>query len=290
MSKAITLKEGYVLSKKTKSALLGLGLVLPSFLTLLVLVIYPVALAVMESFQNESDVLTLENYIYIFTEPLVLQNIRHTLVVTVISCLLILGISYILAIYLNFSHSIFSKIINKLYFIPLFIPGVIAIYGFINFYRDNGWVARMIGENNMPSIIYDMKGLLMINIWFNIPFTTMLLLSALQAIPNSVIESAKDAGASKLRLFIHFILPLSYKTMLVAVTFLFMGLIGSFTAPFLIDRNAPQMLGVSMQQHFSVYNEIGQSSALAVFMFLLCSIVGYIYIQNNMKKSKKDMF
>ncbi|MGG4469415.1 sugar ABC transporter permease [Paenibacillus alvei] len=278
------------MKKKTKLAVLGIGLVMPSFLTLLILVIYPVALAIMESFQNEVDAFSLENYQYIFTEPLILQSIQHTLVITFISCFLTLGLSYILAIYLNFSNSIFSKIINKLYFIPLFIPGVIAIYGFLNFYRDNGWVARIIGEGNMPSIIYDMKGLLMINVWFNIPFTTMLLLSALQAIPRSVIESAKDTGASKLRLFIHFIFPLSYKTMLVALTFLFMGLIGSFTAPFLIDRNAPQMLGVSMQQHFSVYNEIGQSSALAVFMFVLCSIVGYVYIQNNMKKSKKDLF
>lgn len=290
MSRDIVLKESFAVKKKTKMAVLGIGLVMPSFLTLLVLVIYPVTLAIMESFQNEDNVFSLDNYKYIFTEPLILQNIKHTLVVTFISCILTLGASYLLAIYLNFSKSIFSKIINKLYFIPLFIPGVIAIYGFINFYRDNGWVARIIGENNMPSIIYDMKGLLMINVWFNVPFTTMLLLSALQAIPNSVIESAKDAGASKIRLFIHFILPLSYKTMLVALTFLFMGLIGSFTAPFLIDRNAPQMLGVSMQQHFSVYNEIGQSSALAVFMFLLCSIVGYFYIHNNMKESKKDMF
>ncbi|WP_437828291.1 ABC transporter permease [Niallia taxi] len=290
MSREVALKESFVIQKKTKLAVLGIGLVMPSFLTLLVLVIYPVALAIMESFQNEEDVFSLENYQYIFTEPLILQSIQHTLVITFISCFLTLGLSYILAIYLNFSNSIFSKIINKLYFIPLFIPGVIAIYGFLNFYRDNGWVARIIGENNVPSIIYDMKGLLMINVWFNIPFTTMLLLSALQAIPRSVIESAKDTGASRLRLFIHFILPLSYKTMLVALTFLFMGLIGSFTAPFLIDRNAPQMLGVSMQQHFSVYNEIGQSSALAVFMFVLCSIVGYVYIQNNMKKSKKDMF
>ncbi|MFP7472504.1 sugar ABC transporter permease [Niallia taxi] len=290
MSREVALRESYVMKKKTKLAVLGIGLVMPSFLTLLVLVIYPVALAIMESFQNEEDAFSLENYQYIFTEPLILQSIQHTLVITFISCFLTLGLSYILAIYLNFSNSIFSKIINKLYFIPLFIPGVIAIYGFLNFYRDNGWVARIIGEGNMPSIIYDMKGLLMINVWFNIPFTTMLLLSALQAIPRSVIESAKDTGASKLRLFIHFMFPLSYKTMLVALTFLFMGLIGSFTAPFLIDRNAPQMLGVSMQQHFSVYNEIGQSSALAVFMFVLCSIVGYVYIQNNMKKSKKDLF
>ncbi|UFT99045.1 ABC transporter permease subunit [Radiobacillus kanasensis] len=278
------------MSKKVKTRLLGLGLVMPSFLTLLVLVIYPVSISIRESFQDENNAFSLSNYIYIFTEPLILQNMRHTIFVTIISCLFVLTIAYLIAIYLRFSKSIISKWINKLYFIPMFIPGVIAVYGFINFYRDNGWVARIVGEGNLPSIIYDVKGLVLINIWFNIPFTTMLLVAALESIPNSIIESARDAGARKLQIFTKFIFPLSYRTMLVAITFLFMGMVGSFTAPFLIDRNAPQMLGVSMQQHFSVFNEIGQSSSLAVFMFVLCSFVGYFYIRSNMNHSKKDSF
>ncbi|GAB2566770.1 ABC transporter permease [Gracilibacillus alcaliphilus] len=275
--------------KQWKSALLGLGLVMPSFLILLVLVMYPVWSSIKTSFTGADDQFTFEHYQYIFTEPLILNNIRHTLIVTVLSCLLVLIIAYSIAIYLRFSQSTVARWINKTYLIPMFIPGVIAVYGFINFYRDNGWVARIIGEEYMPAIIYNVKGLLMINIWFNIPFTTMLLISALQSIPNSIIEGAKDAGANQWRLFWHFILPLSYRTMLVALTFLFMGIVGSFTAPFLIDRNAPQMLGVSMQQHFSVFNEIEQSSSLAVFMFLLCSIVGCFYIYSNIKESKKEL-
>ncbi|WP_067838934.1 ABC transporter permease [Amphibacillus sediminis] len=277
------------MTKKWKSAILGLGLVMPSFLILLVLVMYPVWSSIKTSFTGADGQFTFEHYIYIFTEPLILNNIRHTLTVTILSCSLVLIIAYSIAIYLRFNQSPIAKWINRTYLIPMFIPGVIAVYGFINFYRDNGWVARMIGEEYMPSIIYNVKGLLMINIWFNVPFTTMLLISALQAIPNSIIEGAKDAGANQWRLFWHFILPLSYRTMLVALTFLFMGIIGSFTAPFLIDRNAPQMLGVSMQQHFSVFNAIEQSSSLAVFMFLLCSIVGYFYIYSNIKGSKKEL-
>lgn len=279
----------FTMTKKWKSTLLGLGLVMPSFLILLVLVMYPVWSSIKTSFTSDEGQFTFEHYIYIFTEPLILDNIRHTLIVTVLSCLFVLFIAYSIAIYLRFSQGTIAKWINKTYLIPMFIPGVIAVYGFINFYRDNGWVARIIGEEYMPSIIYNVKGLLMINIWFNIPFTTMLLISALQAIPNSIIEGAKDAGANQWRLFWHFILPLSYRTMLVALTFLFMGIVGSFTAPFLIDRNAPQMLGVSMQQHFSVFNAIEQSSSLAVFMFLLCSIVGYFYISSNIKGSKKEL-
>ncbi|MNC95224.1 hypothetical protein D3C83_122940 [compost metagenome] len=78
-------------------------------------------------------------------------------------------------------------------------------------------------------------------------------------------------------------MPLSYKTLLVSLTFVFMGVIGSFTAPFLVGPNAPQMLGVAMEQIFGVYQEEEQASALAVFMFLLCSAMGYFYIRSMIK-------
>jgi ABC-type spermidine/putrescine transport system permease subunit I len=170
--------------------------------------------------------------------------------------------------------------------IPLFIPSVIASYGLISMWGNHGWLSRFllpfIGDH-FPRVIFDMKGIILANLWFNIPFTTMLLTSALAGISNSVIESAKDVGAGKLTVFFKLILPLSYKTMLVGVTFVFMGVIGSFTAPYLIGPNAPQMLGVSMEQIFSVYQETEQASAQAVFMFLLSSVMGYFYIRSMIK-------
>lgn len=271
---------------KRKQSIVGIAMVMPSFLSLLLLVIWPVITSVKASLTLDDGTFSFEHYRYVLTEPMMLDNIKHTLIVTVLSSLLVLIVSYAIAIYLRFTRSVFARWLSKVYFIPLFVPGIIAIYGFINLYRDNGWIARIIGKENLPAIIYDLKGLLMMNMWFNIPFTTMLLVSALSAIPDSVIESAKDVGAKKLRIFYHFILPLSYRTMLVGLTFLFMGIIGSFTAPFLIDKNAPQMLGVSMQQHFSVYNEIGQASSIAVIMFILSAGVGYVYIRSMMKEER----
>ncbi len=265
-------------------------MVMPSFLILLFLVIYPVFLSIKESFTGANEQLSLENYLYLFTEPFMVSNIVYTLFITIVSSILVLGISYGIACYLRFSKGWMVNMINRLYLIPIFIPGVIAVYGFINFYRDNGWVSRFIGKSAMPSIIYDTPGLILSNIWFNIPFTTMLLVSALSDIPDSMIESAKDVGVKKWQIFTKFLLPLTYKTLLVGITFVFMGIVGSFTAPFLIGKNAPQMLGVSMQQHFSNYNEVGQASAIAVFLFILCAIVGSFYIRSNLKTSKKGSF
>ncbi|WP_025715994.1 ABC transporter permease [Paenibacillus sp. 1-18] len=275
------------MSSSSKRGMLGLALVIPSFLILLVVVIVPILYAVKESLIDQHGTgYGLANYIRLFTEPAMRRNIIYTINVTLVSTALTLVISYALAIYLRFGRGAVVKWIGRLYFIPMFVPGVIATYAIITMYGNHGWAARLLlplGIETIPRIIYDYKGLVLANLWFNIPFATMLLSSALASIPNAVVESARDAGASTLQLFSCFILPLSCKTMWVAVTFIFMGIMGSFTAPFLIGANSPQVLGVAMQQVFSSYQETHTASAMAVFMFLLCSFMGYFYIRTMVK-------
>ncbi|KRE34126.1 ABC transporter permease [Paenibacillus sp. Soil724D2] len=271
------------MSKQMKMGILGLLLVIPSFLLLFVTVVIPIIISFKESFTNKSGGYDLSNYTYLFTDKLMRSNIIFTLEVTIISVILVLIISYALAAYMRFNNGTMVKWIRNMYMIPIFIPSVIATYGLIQLLGNHGWVSRMlllVNGGEMPRIIFDMKGIIIANLWFNIPFTTMLLGSALSAVPNSVIESAKDVGARRLQIFVRFILPLTYKTLLVAITFVFMGVIGSFTAPFLIGPNAPQMLGVSMEQVFGVFQEKQLAAAIAFFTFLLCSVMGYFYIRS----------
>jgi putative spermidine/putrescine transport system permease protein len=271
------------MSKQMKMGILGLLLVIPSFLLLFVTVVIPIIISFKESLTNKSGGYDLSNYTYLFTNKLMRSNIIFTLEVTIVSVILVLIISYALAAYMRFNNGTMVKWIRNMYMIPIFIPSVIATYGLIQLLGNHGWVSRillLVNGGEMPRIIFDMKGIIIANLWFNIPFTTMLLGSALSAVPNSVIESAKDVGARRLQIFVRFILPLTYKTLLVAVTFVFMGVIGSFTAPFLIGPNAPQMLGVSMEQVFGVFQEKQLAAAIAFFTFLLCSVMGYFYIRS----------
>jgi ABC-type spermidine/putrescine transport system permease subunit I len=275
------------MKKELKMGILGLLLVIPSFLVLFVIVVIPIILSFIESLKNKSGSFDLSNYQGLFTDKLMLSNIIFTLKVTIISVILVMLISYALAVFMRFSNGVMVDWIRRLYMIPIFIPGVIATYGLINLLSDHGWLSRfmlLLHLGTLPRIIFDIKGIIIASLWFNIPFTTMLLSSALSGISDSVIESAKDVGAGKIMIFFRLILPLSYKTLLVAVTFVFMGVIGSFTAPFLIGPNAPQMLGVSMDQIFSVFQEKEQAAALAFFTFFLCSGMGYFYIRTMVKE------
>lgn len=268
--------------KEVKQAIGGLIMVSPSFVLLLVIVVIPIVQSFVTSLGNGEGGYDLSRYQFLFTDKGMRANIFFTLKVTLVSCALVLLVSYSLALYMRFSSGKLVDWIRKTYMIPLFIPGVIATYGLMNLLGNHGWLARLLLPLGieLPRLIFDEKGIVIANIWFNIPFATMLLSSALTGIPASIIESARDTGAGKLRIFLRFIFPLSYKTFLVALTFVFMGVIGSFTAPFLLGPNAPQMLGVSMQQVFGVFQEREQAAAMAFFTFLLCSVLGYFYIRS----------
>lgn len=270
------------MTKERKQALLGLIMVAPSLLLLIVVVVLPIVQSFVESLRNDAGGYDLGHYEALFTDKGMRMNILFTLRITLISCALVLAISYALALHLRFGSGRMTAWIRRTYMIPMFIPGVIATYGLMNLLGNHGWLSRLLLPLGitLPRIVFDEKGLIIANLWFNIPFSTMLLGSAIAAIPASVIESARDIGAGRLGIFLRIIFPLSYKTFLVALTFNFMGIIGSFTAPFLMGQNSPQMLGVAMEQVFGVFQEREQAAAIAVFTFLLCAALGFFYIRS----------
>lgn len=271
------------MNKATKQTIVGLLMVIPSFLLLFGLVIIPIIESINVSFHTKDGLFTFANYESLFKQKALRNNILFTIHLSVISTLLVLVISLFLGIYLRFEKGAMANWIRKLYYIPLFIPSVIGSYGLINMYGNHGWLAsflQLFTDSPFPRIIYDANGIILAFLWFNIPFATMLISSALSGIPSSVIESARDVGAGRIQVLFKIILPMCSKTVLVAATFVFISLIGSFTAPFLIGPNAPQMLGVAMQQIFTTYLDVNLAAALSVVMFLICSVMGYFYIRS----------
>jgi ABC-type spermidine/putrescine transport system permease subunit I len=272
----------------------GLALVLPSFLVICLLVVYPITRSVALSFTDPATKsFSLVNYRQIFSEPFMVGNIKYTLVVVAITVAIVGVMSYLLSLYLTFTDSPFSRLIAKLYIIPRFIPTIVAVYAILNVIKDTGALNRIVlawfGVDWKPSLMYTQKGIILSNVWFNIPFSTMLISAGLQGIPRSVIESARDVGAGKFRVFLSMILPLSFNDFLIAMTFVFMGNVAAFTTPYLIGARSPMMLGVAVQQEFSTFQNMERSAALSVFLFLLSSLMGGFYIYKSIKANKWEV-
>jgi len=112
----------------------------------------------------------------------------------------------------------------------------------------------------------------------------LLILASLSAVKPASIEAAKDIGANYWQILSKIIFPQTYKEVIVAMTFVFMGNVGSFTTPFLMGGNYPKMLGIALYDQFNSYMDYEKTAALSVIMFLLCSVSAAVYIHTNMKK------
>jgi ABC-type spermidine/putrescine transport system permease subunit I len=272
----------------------GLLMVLPSFFVICLIVMYPIGRTVYLSLTDPAThAFSLVNYREIFTERFMRANIGYTLVVVAFTVLITAVVSYLLALYISFSQSWFSRAISKLYLIPRFIPTIVAVYAIMNVVKDTGALNRIILDlfhvDFKPGLMYTQQGIILSNCWFNVPFSTMLIGASLQGIPRSIIESARDVGAGKLRVFFSMIFPLSVNDFLIAVTFVFMGNVASFTTPYLMGARAPMMLGVALQQEFSSFMHMEKSAAISVFLFLLSSLMGGFYIYKSLKANKWEV-
>lgn len=284
--------------KKWKQTLFIIGALLPAMVCSLGIVVYPMINTIIRSFKDpDTGALSLTNYVYLFTNKLSKGAIAYTVLIAVLTVLLTIAISYLLANYLRFSKSRISRAIGNLYLIPRFIPGLVAIYAMTTIVRDSGLLNRLsllLPEtsplyNFKPGLLYNIKGILLMNCWFNIPFATMIITAALSGISESVVESARDVGAGRIRVFFKIILPLSYKDVLIAATFVFMSNISSFTTPYLIGPNYPSLLGVYLRKQFGNQNyEI--AAATSVIIFLLSSISAIVYLYTNMKEQEWENY
>ena len=275
------------MEQSKKKRLIPYLMVLPAFAVMMLVVVLPIFNTVLQSFRTADGAFTLGNYQYFFTSKEAFQSLVFTVVEALSTMLLAILFSFLLALYLRFSKSRISRIIGRLYLLPRFIPGIVAVYAVMNIIKDAGFINRFLllfGIDFKPGLLYDIKGIILCNLWFNIPFSAMLLSAALSSVQDSYIESAKDAGCSWPQILRRIIWPLVYKDVIVAATFILMGQVGAFTIPYLTGPNNPKMLGILLYQQVNTYLDYQRAAALSVLMFIICLGGAVVYIKSNMKE------
>ena len=286
-----------------REAAIGLAMVAPPIVMLLFLIGLPAVQATIFSLgivpsdnlvfstgQHliKSDAPTLAVYRDLLASPFIRDDLWLTVWISLLSVVLVAIVSYVLALYVRFGSGPLPRIVRSLYLVPMFVPVVIASYAAITFYVDRGVLASILHVLGLPfaSPAYKPAGVVITQVWFNIPFAVLMLGSGLDGIEQELIESAHDVGAGFLRVLWRIVLPMNLVPLLIVLTFTFIGVVGSFTIPFLIGANAPQMMGVAIQAYFSNYNQPQPAVAMAVLLFAICALAGALYVWATSRSGK----
>src|SRR5579859_1834998 len=283
------------MTERAREAAIGLAMVTPPTLVLLFLIVLPALQAatfslglaptdnlVFSTGQHlvSSNTPTLQVYTDLLASSFVRDDLWLTIWISLASVVLTAIVGYVLALYVRFGGGTLPKIVRSLYLVPMFVPVVIASYAAITFYVDRGVLAALLHAVGLPfaSPAYKPGGVVITQVWYNIPFAVLMLGSGLDGIDQELVESANDVGAGFLTVLWRIVIPMNLVPLLIVLTFTFIGVVGSFTIPFLIGPNAPQMLGVAIQAYFSNYNQPQPAVAMAVMLFAISAVAGVVYV------------
>ncbi|WP_294686959.1 hypothetical protein, partial [uncultured Faecalicoccus sp.] len=153
-------------------------MVLPAVAIMVLVVILPVIDTLIQSFHTADGAFTLDNYGYFLSSGTAFQSLIFTVEVALSVTFLSVAFSFLLVLYMRFSHSPISRFLSKIYLLPRFILGIAAVYAVMNVIKDSGFINRFLllfGINFQPGLLYDMKGIIICNLWFSIPFAAMML-------------------------------------------------------------------------------------------------------------------
>lgn len=233
---------------------------------------------------------TLDAYKDVFQDPRFKADLLLTLWVSALATLLVISLALSVALYQRLVGGKIASILATLSIVPLFVPVVISAWAIHTFYGGDGFMRTLFSHIgiNFPTLTATSTAIVIGSIWTSLPFSILMISSGVQAVPDALIESARDCGASAWKIISTVIVPLSATPIIIAASFTGIGILGSFTIPIFLGPNQPTMLGVEISNFFGGYNRPQQSLVMAFVVFMAASGIAILYIWSNVKEGKKS--
>ncbi|MBM3700322.1 MAG: sugar ABC transporter permease [Actinobacteria bacterium] len=269
--------------------------IFPIFALIGVVFIYPLFQVINSSFYNirmgksEGVFIGLDNYRLIFSEPLFWKSVNSTLIWTLCSLVIQLIIPMFVAIILNQKlkgiHFIRSSVLLP-YIVPMVALAVsmrwmlLPEIGIFNEILKNtiGTQISFLGSQNaaIPTVV-------IFNSWKLMPFGTLLILSALQTIPEELYEAARVDGANFWKQFIYITFPLLGKIIWFMGFLVLVWNFNAFDAIWLTTEGGPghilQTLPVLVYRRAFKVFRLGEGAAIATVGSVFLVIIGLLYFK-----------
>src|SRR5437870_2468785 len=176
------------------SGLLGYVLIAPPVLIMLLLIFYPALAAIIDTLflpdpQTGRVGFTFQEYVDFFQNPILRENLRFTIEVVLYTVGLLFLVGFPLALYLRFSKSRLAAAVQVLTLFPLFVPGVILAFAFIQFLTTHGLFDTMLNALGISGFVtpyLQPQGIVLALVWEGIPFTVLVLTAGLRQVENAV--------------------------------------------------------------------------------------------------------
>ena len=269
----------------------------PALLVLLVFFLAPVIGALVMSF-TDFDIyamadlknlrfIGLGNYIDLLSTPLFWRAFGNTCYFALVGAPLSIMVSLGAAMALNVP----GVALKSAYRTALFAPNVATLVAAAVIWRylldfRYGWVNLALGHIGLHPVDWignphwSMPAIILFSIWKNFGYNMLILLAALQNIPEDLYDAARVDGAGLWSRFVHVTLPGVAPSLWMVALLTIAGYFQLFAEPYVITQGGPAQSTVSLlyfmyQDGFKWWN-LGHASATAFILFFVLLSLSFL--------------
>ena len=280
---------------------LGVAMLAPALLYIALLVALPFLLALFLSLTNSSagslnfSFVGLSNFRNVIASPVFRRALRNTFVFTFVSQLAVIVLGNILARALL--RPFFGKTLARfLILMPWAAPISLATLGWLWIFDSTfsviNWVLKVVGWLGPGQWYYwlgdttlGMVAIITIHVWRMLPFSTVILLAGLTAIPSEVREAAAIDGAGTWARIFRVEIPMMRPILTVAVLF---GVVFTFTdmsVVYLLTRGGPynstHVLASLAFQDGVLGGDVGRGASVAIFLVPVLVVLAVLMLRSS---------
>ena len=272
----------------------------PALLIITVFFFFPVAAALAMSF-TDFDIYALaslknlrfvglHNYLTLLQTPLFWRALGNTTYFVVLGVPLSIFISLISALLVHSKLAYFKGFFRTALFAPVVtsLVAVAVIWRYL-FHTRYGYINYLLNRIDVHPIDwlgdphFAMPAIILFAVWKNFGYNMIILLAALQSVPEDIYEAAKIDGARTLATFRYITYPMLGPTLLMVSIMTMAGYFQLFAEPYVMTQGGPVQSTVSVlyfmyEEGFKWWN-LGMASAVAFVLFFIMFAITLLQIR-----------
>ncbi|NLT52951.1 MAG: ABC transporter permease [Ignavibacteria bacterium] len=210
-----------------------------------------------------------------------LRTVRISLISTVITILIALPCGYAMA------RSKYQTALLFLVIIPFWTNSLIRIFAWMSILGNDGFINSLFMQLGITKdylkLLYNQQAVILVSIYMYLPYAILPIFTAIDRFDFSLLEAARDLGATKPSSMFRVLLPNVKSGVVTAVIFTFIPIFGAYTVPLLVGGKDSYMIGNIIVDQVNKTRNWPLAAAFSMIITVL-STAGVLWMMASSKK------
>jgi spermidine/putrescine transport system permease protein len=215
-----------------------------------------------------------------------LRTLATSLVSTLITMLIALPCGYFMA------RSRRQTLLLLLIIVPFWTNFLIRVFAWMNILGNNGFLNEFLLRagfiKDYVHFLYNQQAVVLVLVYMYLPYAILPLFSTIDKFDFSLLEAARDLGATKFESIVKVLLPNIRGGIYTAVLFTFIPIFGAYAVPLLVGGKDSYMLGNIIASQLTTSRNWPLASAISMVLTLVTT-VGVFLMMNLQKRDAQRM-